>query len=105
MPPDVWKSIDSVSGRGELVFPDGSRIPVSCRLEVLRLFTDGDVPISSRIEGVVWDPNDEFMPMRLLGRLCTLELKGRRLSMFVSDAQGRIAHSAGVVEGFPDLKG
>jgi hypothetical protein len=40
-----------------------------------------------------------------VGKECILEAKGRRLSMFITDENGTIGPSGGIVEGFADLKG
>jgi hypothetical protein len=62
-------------------------------------------PIRTRIVGRVWRPGRKYFPLYLVGRTAILEVAGRRMAMFLSNTDGQIARTSGVLEGFPDLKG
>ena len=105
MQPLGWerRRIDYVRGIGAMVLRN-ERISVQCELEVFREYQDG-YPFRSEIVGRVWKPGDPYFAHRYVGKECILEAKGRRLSMFITDENGTIGPSGGIVEGFADLKG
>jgi hypothetical protein len=92
-----------VGGLGKMVFPDATSVSVQCVLELFQEFQDG-IPFSSEIVGRVWKRGDKFFARKYLAKHCVLEIKGHRLSMFITDAEGHIGHFAGIVEGFPGLR-
>lgn len=103
MPPNTsWKRTELVTGRGEMVFPDGARVAVFCEIEVWQEYADDGYPMGRRIDGRVKNSKDPYFGARYNGKPCVLEVKGRRLPMQI-DGDGNIG-LLGQPEGFPDVK-